>query len=591
MMSKSSKTRREFLRNAALFGAAAGLSGGALTACGGTAGGGGSAGRPGESGETLFIAGLQWGPPTNFNPFDPNSAWPAGQGGLQAIYETLVRFNQLDGALEPGLATELQEPDEKTMVLPLQPDAKWQDGKPVTADDVVYTFEIAKRNPEVSYAIIWEYITEIGKDDDLTVRVTLNEKALNPNMVKNSLAGTYIVPKHVWEPIEAEADSLGAHVVKDPVGSGPYKVDSFNQQQIKLVRVEKYWGKKMMGGMPKPKYVVHPVFKENQDGDLALQQGEVDVSQQFTSQIWKMWEDRDLPVATWFKKEPYHIPGGTPMLVVNCTKKGLDNPDVRRALAFGLDYADIADKAMSRYSNPVSSSLILPIGFEKEYHDVENVEANGWRFDTEESRKILEGDLGAKKGDDGIYVLKDGTRLGPFVAQTPTGWSDYQQALRIVASNAKEIGIDIKLEFPQDNQVTDAVQNGDFDLALWGVAAVSPATPWQRIRDVLDSRGVPDPGERAFWNFGRFEHPDVAELLDKAGATTDTAEAKQYFTELDTIFMENAPMIPLMYRPLHFYEFNESNWTGFPTEKDPSAPPQFNGAGIRWLFEIERVQA
>ena len=62
----------------------------------------------------------------------------------QYIYETLVRFNMLDGALAPGLGKELQEPDKQTIVVPLQDGTKWSDGSELTADDVAFTFGLAK---------------------------------------------------------------------------------------------------------------------------------------------------------------------------------------------------------------------------------------------------------------------------------------------------------------------------------------------------------------------------------------------------------------------------------------------------------------
>jgi peptide/nickel transport system substrate-binding protein len=585
------QSRRQFLLNAALAGVAAGVGGSALAACGqgGTGSGGpGSKGRSGKEGETLFIAGFQWGPPNHFNPLGQNTAWPCGQGALQLVYESLVRFNLLDGNLEPGLAKELQEPDENSFVLPLQDGTKWQDGKPLTADDVVFTFELAKRHAELSYADFWEYVESVEATDEATVTIALGQEPYNPAMVKNSLAGTYIIPKHVWEPLEKQGKPMGEHENLEPVGSGPYKIGTYNQQQVTLNRADSYWGESVMGGQAKPATIVHPIFKGNQDGDLRFERGGVDVMQQFTPQIWRMWEDKKLAVSTWYKKPPYHVPGGMPMLVINTTKKGLDNPLVRRALAFGIDYADIADKAMSRYSQPANSSVILPTGAEEKFYDQANVDANGWKYDPEQSKKILEQDLGASKGSDGIYVLKDGTRLGPYTAQTPTGWSDWQNALRIVANNAKQIGIEIQTKFPEAPNVTSSVGAGDFDLACWGVASTSPATPWQRFRDVLDNRGVAALGKEAFWNYGRFKDAKVPALLDQV-AGAEESELKALYAELDKIFMQNAPMIPLMYRPLEFYEFNEVNWTNFPSEDNDYAPPMFQGAGITWLYKIKRV--
>lgn len=218
------------------------------------------------------------------------------------------------------------------------------------------------------------------------------------------------------------------------------------------------------------------------------------------------------------------------------------------------------------------------------------MKANGWKHDPNMAQQILEKDLKAKKGSDGIYRLPDGTRLGPWTAQTPTGWSDWQSALRIVVDNAKAIGIDIQTQFPEAPQVTNSMQAGDFDLACWGVSGVSPASPWQRFRDVMDSRGVPAPGKAAFYNYGRFHDPSVAGLLD-AAASASGKDLEDVYTKLDKVFMKNAPMIPLMYRPLEFFEFNSSTWTGFPTAKHPTAPPQFSGAGNTWLFQIKHTKS
>ena len=91
--------------------------------------------------------------------------------------------------------------------------------------------------------------------------------------------------------------------------------------------------------------------------------------QQFTPEIWKMWQEKKQPVGTWFEDTPYHLPGGMPMLTINTTKPGLNNPKVRRALAHMIDYARIAETAMSRYSVPANASLILPSDAEKKFWD------------------------------------------------------------------------------------------------------------------------------------------------------------------------------------------------------------------------------
>ncbi|MFS8654979.1 MAG: ABC transporter substrate-binding protein, partial [Limnochordia bacterium] len=329
-----------------------------------------------------------------------------------------------------------------------------------------------------------------------------------------------------------------------------------------------YWGESIYG-MPVPRYLVHPIFKSNDAGNLALEQGQVDWSQQFVPRVWTIPN-----VGTWLDEEPYYIPGSIPLMIINVHRPGLDDVRVRRALAYSIDYALIARTAMSSYSEPAKSSLILPTGVESRYFNQENVERYGWKYDPAEAVEILEKELGARKGPDGIYVLPNGTRLS-FTVQTPYGWTDWMAALEVVSQSARRVGIEVRTEFPQAPVVTTNVQTGNFNLVLWYVSQVSPASPWTRLRDVLDDRGVPPLGEQAFQNYGRFSHPDVATLLDRAASASSEEELTQIYGELDRIFMENVPAIPLMYRPLLFYEFNTTHWTGFPTADNPSALPVF----------------
>ncbi len=536
--------------------------------------------------QTLYIAGLQWQAPKNFNPLSGNPDWP-GMGNHLLTYETLFAFNQLTGGLDPLLAKEMKWPDPQTVVVTLQPGTMWQDGKPLTTDDVIYTYELAKTNTDINYSTLYDYITSITATGDRELTVKLNPTQVNPGMVKRWFTAIKILPKHIWSTV---TDKLSQYVDTQAVGSGPYKLLDFSPQRIALVRDDNYWGKAIYG-LPAPKYVVHPIFKTNDVGNLAFQNGEVDLMQQFTPEIWKMWTDKKLPIGTWFKDEPYYLPGSIPMLIINTTKKGLDNPLVRLALAYSINYPQIAQTAMSHYSVPANPSLILPTGGEAALFNADQAKASGWSYDPAKAKDILENQLKAKKGSDGVYVLPDGTRLGPWTARTPNGWTDWQTAINIVVQGAKAAGFDVSEDYPDAPVVTSKIQNGDFDLNLWYIAGSTAASPWQRFRDMLDSRGVLPVGQTAFWDYGRFNNPDVPALLDQAGQAADPATVKDVYSKLDKIFQDNVPGIPLMYRPQEFYEFNQTYWTGFPTSDNPTAPPMFEGAGVEVLYKIKPVPA
>ncbi|MBO0810920.1 MAG: ABC transporter substrate-binding protein [Microlunatus sp.] len=593
--SNFSTNRRRFLSWGGLA-AGAVMVGGVASACGtaqtgrsaggGGGGGKGSKARTGAAGDTFYIAGFQWGPPTAFNPLNASPTWPAGNGSIQLIYETLVRFNLLSGALEPGLAKELKEVDKRTLELPLQDGTKWQDGQDLTADDVKFTFDLAKKE-SVGYSSVWQYLQEVKVVDPRTVQFIAKSKPLNTLAIKNSIAGTFILPQHIFEPW-LNAGKATSETNMKPVGSGPFTVKLADQTQIVLSRVDNYWGTSVFGTPPMTT-IAHPIFKSNSDGDLQLESGQIDASQQFTAQIWKMWEDKGAPVGTWLKNKPYYLPGSIPMLQFNVTKKGLDNPKVRLAMAYAIDTATIVATAMSSYSDVPQASLILPTGFEKTYFDQAAVESQGWKYDPAKATSILENDLGAKKGSDGIYRLKDGTRLGPWKLITPTGWTDWNSACEIAAKSLKAVGIDVKTQFPEAPTVTNAIQNGNFDMACWGAAGVSPASPWSRFQDVLDWRIGAPIGKTAFSNVTRFKDPAIPALLDAAAEASSDADRKTAYSRIDKIWRENVPTIPLMYRPLEFYEFNQSTWTNFPTAENPYAPPMWQGAGIKWIFKVKKA--
>ena len=143
-------------------------------------------------------------------------------------------------------------------------------------------------------------------------------------MVLNYLTTIRIVPEHIWVEIEAREGGVTQNANLDPVGSGPYRLLRFSPEQASWSATTTTWGKDIYG-TPAPRYIVHPIFRSNDAGNLALERAQVDLSQQFIPEVWKMWEDRGLPIATWHKDEPYFIPASIPTLFINVHKGLLES--------------------------------------------------------------------------------------------------------------------------------------------------------------------------------------------------------------------------------------------------------------------------
>ena len=540
--------------------------------------------------ETLYINGLQWGAPTNFNLLSGNPAFPINYGNSrELVYETLFMINELDGALEPLLGSKYEWKDD-TLHIELNKDAKWSDGQPFTADDVVYTYQLGKKY-DINWSNYWAYIADVTADGPNAVKITLNKDNPNRLTVLDSIELIPMMPKHIWEEIEKKSNNDLATIRKEvnanPVATGPYKIYFYNDQKITIVRDDNYWGKSLFGKLPAPKYITHVIYKDNAAGDLAFKSGQVDVSQQFIPQVWNMWKN-GAPIKTYLKDAPYYVPGSMPSIFFNFSKKGLDNPDVRRAIAMSIDYKKISDLAMSGYSAAMQPSLTLNTDAESKYVDQAAIKSLQWTTDVKAANELLDS-IGAKKGKDGIRVL-NGTRLGPFEVECPYGWSDWNAALEIVAQSAKAIGIEIRTKFPEAPVWTNDLQTGKFDIIMNTPAGgVNPSQPWSRAHDIMYSKEVAPLGEMAFWNWGRYKNDKADQIIDKIPSVTDQAELKTLYTDLTKIWLTDIPSIPLMYRPWVFHTVNESVWKGFPVDGDGSnIPPQIamDGAGIRALYQI-----
>ncbi len=542
------------------------------------------AGRKGATADTMFIAGFQWGPPTNFNTLSASPAWPAAGNNQQLIYETPLRFNIVTGELLPGLAKEYKVEGSK-ISLTWQDGVTFSDGKPCTAKDFAYTWSLGKIDPTISLASMWTICDSIEATDDTHAEVTV-KSGQNVDVALQNVAQQYVLPQHVWEEIVTKQNKkLLSYTDTNPIGTGPFPVSKFDQTQIVYKLNENYWGKSFYGSLPAMSQVIHPIFKSNEDGNLQFQNGQLDVMQAFVPQIWKLWEGGK-PVGTYLKEKPYYVPGSMPLLFMNTTKPGLSDPAVRKAIAYAIDYKSIGDTAMSGYTDTVLGSLILPEGAESKWIDKDKAAA-AWSYDAAKAEKALQ-DAGYKKGSDGVYA-KGSTRLGPYKLITPTGWTDWNAALTIVAKNLKAIGIDAATNFPQQADCQAQIQGGTFDMCCWYVAGTSPATPWQRFSDVMSNVDMVKVGGTAFRNYGRWTNDKINGLLDAISAATDDTAKKTAITAVDDLYRESVPAVPLMYRPDEFYEYNATNFYNWADEKNNYAPPMFRGAGNTWLFKIQKI--
>lgn len=556
--------------------------------------------------ETLYFNGQQWGTINNWNPMSANSnnamAIQQVDSARVLIYETLFLYNMLDGSLQPLLGESYEwNADQSQLTIKLNPAAKWSDGTKVTAEDVVYTFDTHVKYGSTTGNDYSAYIEKVEAKDDTTV--VFNSKLddagvpINPLKVIEYLPKVYVMQKAYLQTVEArnnnEADKVKEDVMDDLVASGPYKHYYDDDQKVVFIRDDNYWGTSLWGSLPAPKYIAHTIFADNAAGDIAFANGEVDVSQQFVSEIWKMWEGGK-PISTYIDDAPYYVCATMPTAFFNVERRGLDKAEVRKAIAMAVDFDQIISTAMSGYSptfKDVPRSLMNPTAAEQAL--VDQAALSDLQFtgkDIEGANKLLD-EAGVVDTDgDGIREI-DGENLS-YKAECPEGWSDWNASLEIVAAAGKEIGINIETYFPDANTFYDDMTTGNFDICMWSPPGASISNPWTRSMALLSST-YNELEVNWSGNFGGFTSEKADEILAKIPTEQDQAKLKEYYTELSKIYLEEVPSFSLMYRPQVFHTVNESVWTGFPQQDDGNNIPPLDctdGYGVAALYHLKNIE-
>jgi len=566
--------------------------------------------------ETLYFNGIQWSPIVGWNPYSSSMnngmAVTAKDAARVIMFETLYLYDMLDGKSYPLLADgDWVWNDARTEItVKLKPAAKWSDGTPLTADDVAYTWDTNLKYSTNAGNNFKDFIDTVTAVDPQTVlikaKLDADGKAVNPLMLASFLDGVYVCQKAWTQTLEARAADATAFLAdpaEDVVYSGPYHKFFADDTKVVYVRDDNYWGQdaSMWGKLPAPKYIAHQIFKDNAAGSIALAQGEVDISQQFNSNIQVLWENYALPVSTYLPEAPYGIGATLPTAFYNLKSNGLDNVAIRKAIAIAVDYPTIIANAMTNQSatfDQVPRSLMNPTDGEQALYDHDAVKDLQWAGNDIEGAKKLLDDAGVKDTNGDGNREYNGKELH-YVATCPAGWSDWQAAIEVVAAAGKKIGIDITTNFPEWGVYQTVVTKSDtplpegYDIFMMWSDGAGPTQPWGRIRHLLSSEFV---GQAVNWNgnWGQYSNPDVDALIKQIPAETDEAKLKEIYTELVKIYLTDIPSFTLMYRPDLFHAVNESVWTGFPHQDDgtePPVPPMIctDGWSIACLYNINLV--
>lgn len=322
--------------------------------------------------------------------------------------------------------------------LKLKEGLKWHDGEDLNADDIVFTMnsttdENQKANSRGSFVIAGKPV-EAKKIDELTVEFTLPEISV-PFM--GSLGGLRPIPQHIFE---GEADLAKSTKNLEPIGSGPFKFKEFKSgEKVELVRFDEYFD-----GVANLDSIVYRVIADPNTANTALMNGELSARYITVSDVEKFDSNEDFNVVTY--KE-----GMLNNMVFRLTNKDLQNNDVRKAIAYGINKAELISGVYlsEEYAEKAHSIFVPTTSFYTD--DVEKYD-----YDVDKAKELLK--------DAGVENLK--LRLAYINSS-----KENEGFGLIMQQQLKEIGVEIELIAMERGAFYDKLldaSNPDFDLAFNG---------------------------------------------------------------------------------------------------------------------------
>lgn len=511
-----------------------------VAACGGS---NGSNGTEAASASNQILYGGDAGSPTfvrNFNPFSSSR-----RQGINFMFEPLQVVNAIDGKATPFLATGGKIIDPQTIEYTIREGVKWSDGEDFTADDVVFTFNLVKENPALDTLGVWQHIDTIESTDS-TVTFHLKEADIPAETIINQ---QLIVPEHIWK----DVDDPVKWTNEDPVGTGPYVIDTFGPNQYTLKKNENYW--------QNDKVAVEKIVAPASNKQLDIVNKGYDWAYSFITDVDKTWVGAN--------KQHNHYwfpPGGTVSLYPNLTKKPFDDVNFRKGLSYAINRDKIAKDAELGYVDGASQAgLLLP-----NWEDWINEDIPNQGKVEQDTDKALE--YFAKAG----YTQKDGKLVDASGKQlelnitVPNGYTDWLRGMQSAQSQLGKLGITIKLTQPQPAAYTQAQNNGDFDLIVSSFGGTGSL--YQDFNNLLNSEFATPVGTSTSANFERYKSDEADQLLAQLRAAADEDEQKEIVDQLQQIVYDEVPVVTMFYGGL-WGLYSDKNFTGWPSEDNPYAPP------------------
>ncbi|GAA4531575.1 extracellular solute-binding protein [Chelativorans composti] len=550
---------------------------------------------------------IAFGTYDSFNPFIVRGTPAAGLsdfGGL--LWETLMAQSPDQPGTSHGLIAEAFKypPDFSSATYRLNPDARWHDGKPITAEDVIWSLETLKKISP-SHMHYFANVKEAVALSDREVEFRFDQAGNRE--LPHIMGDLPVLPKHWWEGVRPDGTKrdISQPTLEPPLGSGPYKIGQFRPgNDITWERVKDYWGENLPVNIGRNNFDQrrYTYFQDDNAAFLAFKKGGIeDIRRETSTRRWVT--EYDFPAVKEGKVIKREFKSGMvqPMqaFVFNLRRPQFADRRVREALTLAYNFEDqnrkhffgLNKRLGSYFENSELASGGIPQGRELEILEEFRDQLPPELFTQEFKLPVNDTPTSERQHlREAIRLLNEAgweTRGGKLVNKE-TGepfrieFLGASETAEIITDglipNLRKLGIDATLRIVDASQYIQRVQNFDFD-AVTGVFGQSNS-PGNEQRDYWTSRAADTPGSR---NIMGIKDPVVDALVDKIIYATDRDELVALTHALDRVLLWNYYTIPQYYQPT----IRMAYWNKFGI---PEKQPAYTGIDIDswWIDPAKR---
>jgi microcin C transport system substrate-binding protein len=535
-----------------------------------------------------------------FNTLNPFQLVGNKEGSEGQIFDTLMTPADDEPASSYGLVAQSVEvaPDKSSVIYTLRPEAKFQDGSKITPDDVVWTFDTLRTKAHPRYKLYYADVLKAEKIGDNAVKFTFRT---GDNRELPSIVGEMpVLSKAYWSKID-----FGKPLQEPPLGSGPYKIASFEMgRSITYQRNPNYWGKDLAVNRGRFNFdtMRYDYYRDPSIALEAFKAGQFDIRVENVSKNWAVGYDSPALSAGLIKKEliPNQVPQGMQGFAFNTRKALFQDPKVRDALTYLFDFEwtnkNLFYGAYTRSRSYFSNSELAATGapsadelklleplkgqvpdevFTKQYDPPKTDGSGDIRDNLRAALKLL-GEAG--------WSLKSGKMVNAkgeplqFEFLLSQDQADFQRVVLPFSQNLKRIGIDMAVRSVDPAQYENRMQSFDYDMTI--IVIGESLSPGNEQREYWTSATADEKGGQ---NYMGIKNKAIDALVDDVINAKDRAGLVTATHALDRVLSWGHYVVPNW----HFPYFRVASWDKFAR---PKVAPPYALALDTWWITPQRAQ-